>query len=226
MRIVIISGDGDFTNQLRDLLSSHGFEVDVILEAARGLEAIAPDGTALVVLDETSPAEGGFEILRRLRVHSRIPVLMLLRWDSPEERIASLEAGADDCLGRPFHPRELTARVKSVLRRSVPNPDSRLLEAGGVVVDPASREVFFEGNPVTVTTVEFEILNMLIRSAGRPVSRDELMEKLYRRRATSFDRSIDMHVSHLRRKFEAKPDLIKTVRGEGYQFCLQPQEQT
>jgi two-component system, OmpR family, response regulator CpxR len=148
-----------------------------------------------------------------------------LRWDNPEERIASLEAGADDCLGRPFHPKELVARVRSILRRSGAAPNSPSIEANGVAVDLTAREVFCEGKPVSVTTVEFDILVVLIRSAGRPVSRDELMSQLYHRKATPFDRSIDMHVSHLRRKFVSKPELIKTVRGEGYQFCLPGQEE-
>lgn len=225
VRIALISAEKEFTDQLRELLGAQGFRVDVIPRAAKGLESIDAEPTALVLLDEVSPEEGGYEILRRLRTRSSVPVLMILRWDNPEERIASLEAGADDCLGRPFHPLELTARVRSILRRSISWTDSAVIEASGVRVDTKSREVFFEGTPVTVTTIEFDVLVVLIRSAGRPVSRDEMMDQLYRRKATPFDRSIDMHVSHLRRKFVAKPNLIKTVRGEGYQFCLPGQEE-
>jgi len=225
VRIAVISGEKEFTNQLREVLAAQGFCVDVISDAKRALASIESEPTALVLLDETSPAGGGYEILRRLRMKSAIPVFMLLRWDKPEDRIASLEAGADDCLGRPFHPVELTARVRSILRRSVSSTDSAVIEASDVRVDTKSREVFFEGKPVSVTTIEFDVLVVLIRSAGRPVSRDEMMDQLYHRKANPFDRSIDMHVSHLRRKFVSKPDLIKTVRGEGYQFCLPGQSE-
>jgi two-component system, OmpR family, response regulator CpxR len=225
VRITVISADIEFTGRLRELLTGQGFRVDILPHATRGIESLETEPTALVLLDETSPEEGGYEILRRLRTKNRVPVLMLLRWDNPEERIASLEAGADDCLGRPFHPKELVARVRSILRRSGAAPNSPSIEANGVAVDLTAREVFCEGKPVSVTTVEFDILVVLIRSAGRPVSRDELMSQLYHRKATPFDRSIDMHVSHLRRKFVSKPELIKTVRGEGYQFCLPGQEE-
>jgi two-component system, OmpR family, response regulator CpxR len=141
--------------------------------------------------------------------------------DSAEERIANLDAGADDCLGRPFHPGELVARVRALLRRQGDGNDALPpLEANGVRLVHASREVFLDGEPVAITTVEFEILSVLMRSAGVPVSRDQLMEVLYHRKATAFDRSIDMHVSHLRRKLSSNRVLIKTVRGAGYQFCL------
>ncbi len=220
----MISGAASFTSGLRRLLLEQGFQADVFANPAQGLDVLRSEPRSLVILDETSPSESGYEILRKLRTRSRSPVLMVLRWDTPEARIASLEAGADDCIGRPYHPRELTARVKSILRRSEPNAALHAFEANGILVDISSREVFFEGNPIQVTTVEFDILAALIRSAGRTVSRDELMEALYRRKATPFDRSIDMHVSHLRRKFAGKPDLIKTVRGEGYQLSLPWQE--
>jgi two-component system response regulator CpxR len=220
----VISGAASFTSGLRRLLLEQGFQADVFANPAQGLDVLRSEPRSLVILDETSPSESGYEILRKLRTRSRSPVLMVLRWDTPEARIASLEAGADDCIGRPYHPRELTARVKSILRRSEPNAALHAFEANGILVDISSREVFFEGNPIQVTTVEFDILAALIRSAGRTVSRDELMEALYRRKATPFDRSIDMHVSHLRRKFAGKPDLIKTVRGEGYQLSLPWQE--
>ena len=220
----MISGDDAFSGRLRDLLAEQGFRVEVAQNATRGLEIAFAGSAALVVLDETVPNEGGYEVLRRLRMKSRVPVLMLLRWDTPEERIASLEAGADDCLGNPFHPGELTARVRSILRRSEPGSLSRTLESNGIRLDMESREVFSDGAPVGLTSVEFDILAVLIRSAGHPVSRDELMEMLNHRKATSFDRSIDMHVSHLRKKFAAKADLIKTLRGEGYQFCPSGEE--
>jgi DNA-binding response OmpR family regulator len=136
------------------------------------------------------------------------------------DRIVGLELGADDYLAKPFNPRELSARIRAILRRAEPlGPDNRI-EVNGVLLDPGTREVKVNGKPVELTTIEFDILELLVRSAGRVLSRDALMERLYNRRATPFDRSMDMHVSHIRRKLgEADPrELIKTVRGVGYQF--------
>ena len=130
-----------------------------------------------------------------------------------------LELGADDYLAKPFNPRELVARIRAILRRAQA-PSKGRLEVNGVTIDPGSRSVTCEGREIEMTTLEFDILEVLMRSAGRVVSRDVLMESMYNRKATPFDRSIDMHVSHLRKKLETGQTLIKTVRGVGYQFCL------
>lgn len=219
----MVSKDRALSGQLDELLTGQGFEVDATHDAAgddwdRWLSA-----ASVVILDEIPDPEGAYASLRRIRRSCHTPVFMILQADGAERRISSLEAGVDDCLGRPFHPRELTARVRSILRRSAGALRSDALapvEANGVRLAPSSREVFLDGHPVSTTTVEFEILSVLMRSAGNPVSRDQLMETLYHRKATAFDRSIDMHVSHLRRKLGAERPLIKTVRGAGYQFCL------
>ncbi len=137
-----------------------------------------------------------------------------------------LELGADDYLAKPFNPRELTARIRAILRRveSSPAAGSRRIEINGVALDPGSREVFKDGQKVEVTTLEFDILEMLMRSAGRVLSRDALMESLYNRKASPFDRSIDMHLSHLRKKLETDRTVFKTIRGVGYQFCRTSEE--
>jgi two-component system response regulator CpxR len=162
----------------------------------------------------------GFEILRRLRAQSRIPVLMLTARGEDVDRIIGLELGADDYLPKPFNPRELTARIRAILRRieSRTEPSAGRIEVNGVLLDPGTREVTCDGAAVELTTFEFDILELLLRAAGRVLSRDALMESLYNRKATPFDRSIDMHVSHLRRKLESTRPLIKTIRGVGYQF--------
>jgi two-component system response regulator CpxR len=137
-----------------------------------------------------------------------------------------LELGADDYLPKPFNPRELSARIRAILRRMEPQQHAGRLEVNGVSLDPGSREVFCDGRQIEVTTFEFDILELLMRSAGRVLSRDVLMESLYNRRATAYDRSMDMHISHLRRKLETcGRKLIKTVRGVGYQFCRTAQEE-
>ncbi len=140
------------------------------------------------------------------------------------DRIVGLELGADDYLAKPFNPRELVARIRAILRRAQA-PSKGRLEVNGVTIDPGPRSVSCEGREIEMTTLEFDILEVLMRSAGRVVSRDALMESMYNRKATPFDRSIDMHVSHLRRKLETGQTLIKTVRGVGYQFC-RPQDQS
>jgi two-component system response regulator CpxR len=142
------------------------------------------------------------------------------------DRIVGLELGADDYLPKPFNPRELAARIRAILRRMEPRPQSGdgRLEVAGVTLDTGSREVWRDEKRIDLTTFEFDILEMLMRAAGRVLSRDALMENFYQRKATPFDRSIDMHISHLRKKLEAGDDLIKTIRGVGYQFCRTPEE--
>src|SRR5437868_6610604 len=173
------------------------------------------------------PGIDGFEILRRLRHESKVPVIMLTARGEDVDRIIGLELGADDYLPKPFNPRELAARIRAIMRRLEARPAAPAgrLEVNGIVIDPGSREVFAHGKSVEVTTFEFDILEMLMRSAGRVLSRDALMENMYNRKATPFDRSIDMHVSHLRRKLETGHPLIKTIRGVGYQFTRTPEEE-
>jgi two-component system response regulator CpxR len=171
----------------------------------------------LIVLDLMLPCMDGFTLLKQLRAKSRVPVLVLTARGEDEDRIVGLEIGADDYLAKPFNPRELVARIRAILRRSVRSKGR--IEVNGVALDPGTREVSCNRRPIEITTLEFDILEILMRSAGSVVSRDALMESLYNRKATPLDRSIDMHVSHLRRKLETDRALIKTIRGVGYQFC-------
>ena len=197
--------------------------------AQAGLKKALEGNCDLVVLDVMLPGLDGFEILRRLRERSKVPVLMLTARGEDVDRIIGLELGADDYLPKPFNPRELAARIRAILRRfearSTPSQAS-IIEVNGILLNPGTREVSHHNEPVELTTFEFDILEMLMRAAGRVLSRDELMESLYNRKATPFDRSIDMHVSHLRRKLEKGQPLIKTVRGVGYQFCSSAAEET
>ncbi len=222
MRILLIDDDVELCGLLAELLKREGFEVQMEHDGATGLERARSGQFDLIVLDVMLPHLDGFDVLRQLRKSSMVPVLMLTARGEDVDRIVGLELGADDYLPKPFNPRELTARIHAILRRMEPKPgggDSRRIEINGVVLDPGSREVFKDGKRIETTTLEFDILEMLMRAAGRVLSRDALMENLYNRKATPFDRAIDMHVSHLRKKLETDRTLFKTVRGVGYQFC-------
>jgi two-component system response regulator CpxR len=143
------------------------------------------------------------------------------------DRIIGLELGADDYLPKPFNPRELVARARAILRRYEPRAASpaQRMEVNGVALDPASRQVIVDGRAIDLTTFEFDILEMLMRASGQVLSRDDLMESLYNRKATPFDRSIDMHISHIRRKLETSRPFIKTIRSVGYQFLRGPHDE-
>lgn len=226
MQILLVDDDAELCSLLSEFLKREGFTVECSHEGRQGLERAAEPGIDLVVLDVMLPGIDGFEILRRLRQVSRVPVLMLTARGEDVDRIIGLELGADDYLPKPFNPRELAARIRAVLRRYEPRPatPSGRLEVNGVVLDPGTREVTAHGRRVELTTFEFDILELLMRSAGRVLSRDALMENFYNRKATAFDRSIDMHISHLRKKLETGDTLIKTIRGVGYQFCRTPED--
>ena len=248
MHILLVDDDAELCSLLGEFLRREGFTVDCEHEGYRGLEKARGAGVDLVVLDVMLPGIDGFEILRRLRLESKVPVMMLTARGEDVDRIVGLELGADDYLPKPFNPRELAARIRAILRRyethQAPAGSPRLeinrailrryeprpvassgrLEVNGVTLDPGTREVFAGGLRAELTTFEFDILEMLMRSAGRVLSRDRLMENFYNRKATPYDRSIDMHISHLRKKLENGDALIKTIRGVGYQFCRTPED--
>ena len=215
MRILVIDDDVELCSLLKEYLQREDYTVKCIYDGRNGLEEAQNGGYDLVILDVMLPGVDGFEILRKVRENGRIPVLMLTARDEDMDRILGLELGADDYLGKPFNPRELLARIKAILRRSEGTINRGPIEVNGVILDPAARTVHADGEPIELTTLEFDILEQLMRSAGRELSRDALMESLYGRKATPFDRSIDMHVSHLRKKIGNR---IKTIRGVGYQF--------
>jgi two-component system response regulator CpxR len=226
VNILVVDDDAELCSLMTEFLRREGFTVECELEGQKGLERAAGGGVDLVVLDVMLPGMDGFEILRRLRQRSKVPVMMLTARGEDVDRIIGLELGADDYLPKPFNPRELAARIRAILRRYEPRPAAAggRLEVNGITLDTGTREVVAHGKPVELTTFEFDILEMLMRSAGRVLSRDALMENFYSRKATPFDRSIDMHISHLRKKLEHGDTLIKTIRGVGYQFTRSPED--
>jgi two-component system response regulator CpxR len=224
MRLLVVDDDVELCSLLKEFLERESFSVECVHQGHAALEAVQQGGFDLVVLDVMLPGMDGFEILKRLRANSRVPVIMLTARGEDVDRIIGLELGADDYLPKPFNPRELVARVRAILRRTENRDNRGRVEVNGVMLDPGTREVISDGKAIEVTTLEFDILEQLMRNAGRVVSRDGLMESLYNRKATPFDRSIDMHVSHLRRKLERSRSVIKTIRGVGYQFCQSPED--
>jgi two-component system response regulator CpxR len=225
--LLLIDDDAGLCSLMVDFFTLEGFDVETAHDGRTGLAQALEGRFDLILLDVMMPVLDGFEVLAQLRRRSKTPVIMLTARTSQEDRIAGLDSGADDYLPKPFGPAELLARIRAVLRRAAPSsagPNS-VVEAGPIRLDANRREVWVEGERVPVTSIEFEILDFLVRSAGRVVSRDELTAVLYQREASPFDRSLDVHVSHLRRKIESDTrKLIRTVRGVGYLFAVSGEE--
>ncbi len=218
--ILLVEDDSELSALMVEYFAQHQIELEVEAEGRRGL-ARAIDGTHdLIILDAMLPGLDGFELLRLLRRRSATPVIMLTARTAQSDRIAGLDAGADDYLPKPFAPDELLARIRAVLRRTKHAARPEVFEAGPVRVNGGTREAWAEGRPLDLTGLEFDILEFLVRQAGQIVSRDQLMTVLYQREANPFERSLDVHISHLRKKLESQRELIRTIRGSGYMFCV------
>jgi two-component system, OmpR family, response regulator CpxR len=217
--VLLVDDDVELCDLMQEFFEARDIRLDAVHDGRRGLAKALEGAHDLILLDVMLPGLDGFELLRLVRRQSQAPVIMLTARAAQADRVAGLDAGADDYLAKPFGPEELLARVRAVLRRAgqVSNPGASL-EAGPLKLIPSAREAWCEGRAVVVTTIEFDILESLIRAAGRVVSRDELTAALYRRRASPFDRALDVHVSHLRKKLGRHGSLITTVRGVGYLF--------
>ena len=225
-RILIVDDDEDLFQLVSQFLEPEGFQVEGAHDGPQGLERALSGDYSLVVLDIMLPDMGGLEVLRHLRQKSSVPVLILTARGEDVDRIVGLEIGADDYLPKPFNPRELLARIRAILRRSreaaVRGPNQKV-EVAGVELDPGTRTVHSSGNKVELTAVEFNLLEQLLRSAGRIVEREQLAEKVLGRKLSALDRSLDVHVSNLRKKLGARSDggeRIKTIRGIGYIYAL------
>jgi two-component system response regulator CpxR len=225
-RILVIDDDVELCNLVGEYLEAEGFRVESVHDGERGLQRALAGEHVLVVLDVMLPGVNGFEVLRRVRNSSRIPVLLLTARGEDVDRIVGLEIGADDYLPKPFNPRELVARIHAILRRTRPvEPGAQpgeVLRVGDIELDPATRSVRQAGKPVELTSVEFNLLQVLLGEAGRVVTREHLTDAVLSRKFSPFDRSIDMHVSKVRKKLgdsEGATGHIKTVRGVGYIFA-------
>jgi two-component system response regulator CpxR len=220
-RILAIEDDAELGLLMRDYFAQFGFSVEMVHDGRTGLARALEGAHDLVILDVMLPVLSGFEVLRQLRKKSSVPVIMLTARTEQPDRIAGLNAGADDYLPKPFGPEELLARLRAVLRRAGHGDTShaQTIELGGLALDPQSREVRHQGQTLDLTSIEFDILELLMRAASRTVTRDELSSALHQRRSTPYERSLDVHISHLRKKLEGTGSSIRTVRGSGYQFA-------
>ena len=227
--ILIIDDDVELCSLVTEYLASEGFKVEAVYDGERGLERALQGNYSLGVLDVMLPGMNGFEVLRRIRSNSSLPVLLLTARGEDVDRIVGLEIGADDYLPKPFNPRELVARIRAILRRTQEGPGGtgsqvpEVVKVADVELDPATRTVRHAGKPVDLTSVEFNLLEVLLREAGRVVTRERLASAVLSRKFSPFDRSIDMHVSKVRRKLadsDGGTEYIKTVRGVGYIFAL------
>ncbi len=226
-RLLIIDDDTELCEMIQEYLGREGFAVEVVYESIQGLNRALSRGHELVILDVMLPGLDGFEILRRIRRISDVPVLMLTARAEEIDRVVGLEIGADDYLPKPFSSRELLARIRAILRRSrgMADPDRSktisTIVVGDIVLDPGSRSVRCGGTLVTLTSVEFQLAEVLLRHAGHVVKREDLSSMVLGRMLQPYDRSIDTHVSALRKKLgrtEDKQDRIKAVRGCGYVY--------
>jgi DNA-binding response OmpR family regulator len=220
-RVLIIDDDIELCELLAVRMNGEGFEIEAVHEGNRGLERALSREHSLVVLDLMLPGMGGLDVLRRVRERSPIPVLVLTARGEDVDRILGLEIGADDYLPKPFNPRELIARIRAILRRTFRIASgTHPLIVGDLRLDPASREAWIQGRLISITSVEFALLEMLVQQAGRIVSREELTEAVLGRKLGPFDRVIDVHVSNIRKKLGSNEGMerIKAIRGSGYLF--------
>jgi DNA-binding response OmpR family regulator len=224
-RILVIDDDVELCSLVSEYLRPEGFQVESAHDGNSGLTRALSGEHTLVVLDVMLPRLNGFDVLRKMRDSSRVPVLLLTARGEDVDRIVGLEIGADDYLPKPFNPRELVARIRAILRRTrgkgeAPVPE--VIRVGDVELDPATRSVQHRGKAVELTSVEFGLLQVLLREAGRVVTREALVDEVLGRKFSPFDRSIDMHVSKVRKKLgdSGSEDYIKTIRGAGYIFAL------
>ena len=227
--ILVIDDDVELCHLVAEYLQAEGFTIEYVHDGESGLKKAKSGDYLLAVLDVMLPGINGFDVLRQIRATSRLPVLLLTARGEDVDRIVGLEIGADDYLPKPFNPRELVARIRAILRRTKPVKAAdvvpEVLNVGDVELDPATRTVLRAGQAVDLTSVEFNLLEVLLREAGRVVTRERLVNAVLSRKFMPFDRSIDMHVSKVRRKLgdsEENGDHIKTIRGVGYMFARPP----
>ncbi|HEX2036909.1 MAG TPA: response regulator transcription factor [Chloroflexota bacterium] len=222
---ILIADDEHSIVQLTKLyLSNEGFTVYTAWDGQEALDAARRLKPAMIVLDLMMPKVDGWEVCRRLRRESTVPIIMLTARDDDEDKIGGLDLGADDYLTKPFNPRELVARIKAILRRAQePADPDAALEVGDVRLDPARREARVAGKPVPLRTQEFELLRVLAKHAGRVMTREALLSQAWGYDYLGESRTVDMHVAALREKLQGSSTRIESVRGYGYKLVEPPE---
>jgi two-component system response regulator CpxR len=227
-RVLIVDNEIEIVDLVTNYLGVEGFEVESAADGEQAIRRSLSGRYLLVILGISIPDVNGFDVLRRIRAESSVPILIVTASNDDANRILGLESGADDYLPKPFNPRELIARIRAILRRSQLVPQATVqsssdwLAVGDLELDKTAWVVRRANERVDLTTVEFQLLETLLRSAGRVLTRQELAEKVLGRHFSPFDRSVDMHVSNLRRKLGSGidgSDRIKTIRGVGYIYA-------
>jgi two-component system response regulator CpxR len=226
-QILVVDDDIELCELVAEYLEPEGYQVEAVHHGSEGVTRSLSGDHALVVLDHMLPGLNGFEVLRQIRAHSALPVVMLTARGDDVNRIIGLQMGADDYLPKPFNPMELVARINAVLRRSHAAANQtaapEVVNVGDIEMDKRTRAVRRDGQPIELTAVEYSLLEKLLHAPGRIVEREELVKDVLHRELSPFDRSIDTHVSNLRKKLGHTVDgveRIKTVRSVGYIYAL------
>ena len=219
VRALLIDDDTRIAELLGNYLAQNGVTLAHAPDGTRGLAMLESGAYDLVLLDLMMPGMDGLEVCKRIRAKNTVPIVMLTARGDETDRVVGLEMGADDYIAKPFSPRELLARMRAVLRRAMPDPERERVVAGDIVIDVPSREVRVDGRPVELTGIEFDLLVALARRAGRVVPRDAILSLAGRDDVVVGERTVDVHISHVRAKLgddPKSPRRIKTVRGVGY----------
>jgi DNA-binding response OmpR family regulator len=225
VKVLLIDDDVELVGMLGEYLEQEGFEVKAVNDGESGLSEALTGNYSIAVLDVMMPRLNGIDTLRRIRMKSRMPIIMLTAKGDDTDRIVGLELGADDYVPKPCTPRELTARIRAILRRMQTSSNdegpSQAVEAGHLKMWPSQRRAEWDGKTIDLTSTEFNLLEVLVRQAGQPVHKNKLSELGLGRPLARFERSIDVHMSSIRHKLGALPDgrsCIQTVYRQGYQF--------
>jgi DNA-binding response OmpR family regulator len=221
LSLLLVDDDAELCSMMKEFFEQAGCQLDSAFNGRDGLAQALKNSYDLIVLDVMLPRVDGFTVLHQLRRRTEVPVIMLTARVHRRDRIQGLNAGADDYLPKPFDPDELLARIRAVLRRAgrlEHNPDA-VKTFADIQVNTQTREVWSGGRLIDLTALEFDLLDLLVSAGGRIVSRDEITSTLLERESSPYDRALDVHISHLRRKLEGAGAMIRTIRGVGYVFA-------
>ncbi|HEN3577896.1 TPA: response regulator transcription factor [Yersinia enterocolitica] len=226
MKILLVDDDVELGSMLREYLSGEGFTAELVLTGKEGIDSALSGNYTALILDIMLPDMSGIDVLRQVRKKSRLPIIMLTAKGDNIDRVIGLEMGADDYMPKPCYPRELVARLRAVLRRFDEHPDvssgdDGVITHGDLMLNPSTRSSEWQGKPFDLTASEFNLLELLLRSPDRVVTKDELSDKGLGRPREAYDRSVDVHISNIRQKLAALPGSslnIETVRSIGYRI--------